>query len=263
MGINSKNVGASNRTPGKHDALDKILGKTVGVHSKEFRRKRLVIIDCTAGNGMPSEYSPKTSPGIIDKHAHWLENQNVRVDVTFFERCAQSHDTLRSRFPHRNTICGDSKDMAKTWDRNSVLFVVNDPNTVNDWSLPASLRFAPQLTTVFSTLGCNVGGLKMLPAEKREVWYEHVQQQLNLLQPWHAAYIASLENDSSQWAYLVNAPLVWKKSTEDAFALAFKNTGFNVCGAWTGSKSSQTDKDAFRSIIDRLLKTKKEMKNVY
>ena len=250
-------VGVSMRTPGKHDALDKISGKTAGVCSTpDFRRRKLFMMDCTAGNGIPSEFSQKTSPGILNKQAEFLEKRNVPFDLRLYERSPVAAASLQERFPGRNVICGDAAKMPKIWDAASILFVVNDPNHVNDWVLPESLAFAPEFTTVFSTLGCNVGGLKQLSKEKRQVWYNHVQSQLSLLQPWHAAYLVRIERDASQWAYLVNSPMVWMEFTEDAFESSFSKYGMTVEGGWTGQRIG--DQSKFNYIRDELFLTKKE-----
>ena len=250
-------VGVSTRTPGKHDALDKISGKTIGAFaSKRFNWRKLFMLDCTAGDGVPSEFSSKTSPGILNNRAEFLEERKLAFDLTFYEQSPVTAASLKERFPSRNVVCGDAVDMPKVWDSNSVVFVVNDPNTVNRWALPKSLASAPKFTTVFSTLGCNVGGLKKISKEARQSWYDHVEAQLSLLQPWHAAYLVRIERDASQWAYLVNSPVVWMEFTEDAFNRAFAKHGMTVDGGWSGAQI--VDQSKFDYIRDELFLTKKE-----
>jgi hypothetical protein len=256
----SAKVGSSHRTPGKHDALSWLFGKTVGVHSVYFPKRTFVAIDCTAGDGVPSGHSLLTSPSILDKGIQFLESKGIHAKLALYEKSAVSSQSLKLHFPNRDIVHGDAKDMPVFWDQTSILFVVNDPNTINDWILPQSLNLAPDLTTVFSTLGCNVGGLKMLSKEKRAVWYEHVQSQLLLLKPWHAAYIIRIENDSSQWAYLVNSPVKWMKNTEEAFRKSFEKYGMKVDGGWIGERVPDSSK--FRNIVDQLFLTKKEFQNV-
>jgi len=250
-------VGKSHRTPGKHSALDRILGMTVGVHSIKFKNKLFSAVDCTAGDGISSEFSTATSPGIIDRHLLWLESKGIRTESVFYEKTPGSIETLKLAIPHRNVIHGDSHNMIPIWRRDSVLFVSNDPNTINDWALPDALRYAPQLTTVFSTLGCNVGGLKRLPQEQRNLWYDHLNAQLALLQSWHDAYLVTLKGDAAQWAYLVNQPDKWRAQTEKAFSQAFKDSGYEVVGAWF-----KTETNAFSHLVHALFKTKKELSNV-
>jgi hypothetical protein len=147
----------------------------------------------------------------------------------------------------------DATTMPRFWQDDSVLFVSNDPNTVADWALPPSLLYAPRLTTVFSTLGCNAGGLKRLDAESRSLWYRQMGAQIRLLQKWHDAYLVMLEGDKSQWAYLVNAPSKWRQDTEKAFCASFKDSPYPLRGAWL-----KDDPDRFSAMVDWLFLTRKE-----
>jgi hypothetical protein len=250
-------VGKSHRTPGKHLAMDKIVGKTVGVHSRFFSDKVFVVVDCTAGDGVSSEFSKSTSPGIFNRHLEFLESKGIETRSAFYEKTPGSVELLRLALPNRNVIHGDSKDMTPIWGPGDVLLVSNDPNTINEWALPDALAAAPQLTTIFSTLGCNVGGLKRLPFEQRQAWYSHVRAQISLLQGWHDAYLVTLKGDAAQWAYLVNAPKKWRDVTEKAFASAFNGSKYEVEGAWF-----KQDRANFLAIVDYLFKTKKELSDV-
>lgn len=249
-------VGVSYRTSGKHDALNRFLGRTCGSMFTKFRNKRFCIVDCTAGNGKSSEFSTETSPGIICKHADWLIEKRIAVDVRFYEKSKNNARHLREtpagKWP---IIAMDAKDMRTTWRKDDVLFVVNDPNTMSDWAMPSAMEDAPALTTVFSTLGCNVGGLKRLPIEERQGWYIHVRAQLGLLQTWHDALIVTLDGDASQWAYMVNAPAKWRDELEAAFQSAFAYSPHELRYAW---KKQQPDD--FAAIIDHLFLTRKENK---
>lgn len=250
-------VGVSDRTPGKHKALNKLLGKVAGTAStpgfkRTFGNRGFHIIDCTAGDGQSSDFSEHTSPGIIEKHATWMEARGINVNVCLFERSEQNCALLKtkSNYPIYNM---DAADMPKVWRQTDVLFVVNDPNTVADWRMPEALRSAPELTTVFSTLGCNVGGLKRLPRSERETWFHHMEAQVGLLQRWHDAILVTLDRDAAQWAYLVNAPKKWRKHVTDMFESAFKGSKYPLKHAWLKS-----DPDNFAALRDYLFLTERE-----
>lgn len=252
------NVGVSYRTSGKHDALNRYLGRTAGSMYTVFRNKRLFIIDCTAGNGQSTKFSVDTSPGIACKHADWLKRKGVNVQVVFFEKSAANAAKLKET-PAGNwpiNVC-DASEMPPFWTNDDVLFVMNDPNTMSDWALPKAMMNAPDLTTVFSTLGCNVGGLKRLPYDDRRVWYDHTQSQIALLRNWHDALIVTLDGDSSQWAYMVNAPAKWRDEVEAAFNKAFEYSPHALRYAWY-----KQDRQGFDSIKNHLFLTKKENTSV-
>lgn len=253
-------VGVSYRTPGKHAALNAFLGKCAGVASTpKFRQMAnggtFHVIDCTAGDGQSSDFSKATSPGIVCRHLEFLRSRSLPCKAEFYERSQSSAALLKKAVKDWPVINDDAENLLPTWAANDVLFVVNDPNTINDWKLPAALRTAPKLTTVFSTLGCNVGGLKRLKQEDRMHWYRHVEDQLQLLQTWHDALIVTLDGDKSQWAYLVNAPAKdgWPQDLEVAFSKAFADTGHDLRMAWF-----KTQKPAFKDILDDLFMTRKE-----
>jgi hypothetical protein len=249
-------VGKSNRTPGKHEALDKYLGKTAGVISKRYRDKRIFFIDCTAGDGNADDFDRQTSPGIMIRHAEWLRNQGIPVQVMLFERSLQNAAMLEERVAGRADIFAKSSAQMDPiqWRQNEdLVFISNDPNTIADWALPPALLSAPSLTTVFSTLGCNVGGLKRLPRDQRRVWHDHIRDQVGLLQGWHDAMLCRLINDASQWAYLVNSPTKWRKELEQAFRSSFDRVGYETRTDWL-----KTGRAGFDDSIDQLFLTKDE-----
>lgn len=248
-------VGTSSRTPGKHSALDKYLGKTAGVISRTFRKNRVTFIDCTAGDGQAHDFDYHTSPGILIRHAEWLRKQGVSVDVLLYERAPRNAAMLRERVAGRAEVFSESSASmgAMGWGRNDIVFVSNDPNTIADWALPPALRYAPKLTTVFSTLGCNVGGLKRLPKDDRQVWFSHIEDQGKLLRSWHDMMLCRLVGDASQWAYLINAPDKWRDQVAEAFSSSFSKIGYETDNCWY--KNNRT---AFDDAVDRLFLTKAE-----
>ena len=255
--MKASQVGVSDRTPGKHKALNKLLGKVAGTAStpgfrRTFGRRPFHIIDCTAGDGQASDFSEHTSPGIIDRHSKWMESNGMDVSVYLFERSKQNCALLKTKTSHP-IYNMDAADMGKVWKDEDILFVVNDPNTVADWRMPEALKHATKLTTVFSTLGCNVGGLKRLPRSDRDVWFDQMEGQIKLLQHWHDAILVTLDRDSSQWAYLVNAPKEWRKDVTSMFESAFKGSKYPVKHAWL-----KDDPKGFAALRDYLFLTEKE-----
>jgi hypothetical protein len=249
------NVGKSNRTPGKHSALDRYLGKTAGVISAAFKNSRVFFIDCTAGDGQAEEFDRHTSPGIMIRHAEWLRGRGFSVDVLLYERAPKNASKLREMVGDRAKVFAESSENMQSidWRKDDIVFVSNDPNTINDWALPKALANAPSLTTVFSTLGCNVGGLKRLPKDQRDIWYQHINVQMLLLKGWHDAMLCRLVGDASQWAYLVNSPAKWREEVEKAFFNSFDKAGY-----WTAMTWAKKDQEAFDNEIDRLFLTKQE-----
>lgn len=248
-------VGKSNRTPGKHKALYEYLGKTAGVISKRFRSSRIFFVDCTAGDGNADDFDRQTSPGIMIRHAEWLRKQGIPVQVVLFERSLQNAARLQERVGDRAEVhAKSSAEMDPIqWRPDDVVFVSNDPNTIADWALPPALLNAPRLTTIFSTLGCNVGGLKRLPLDQRQTWHQHIRDQVGLLQKWHDAMLCRLVGDASQWAYLVNSPMKWDKKLEQTFRSSFDHVGYETRIDWF-----KTGRAGFDDSIDQLFLTKEE-----
>lgn len=248
-------VGRSNRSPGKHATINAFIGKQFGVSSKLYLHRVHYLIDCTAGDGKADDFERQTSPGILMRHARWYRSMGGMVHVHLYERSLANAASLQERCTDDmvQVHAMNAYDMPQLWNRASdMVFVVNDPNTMRDWALPPVLKHAPSMTLIFSTLGCNVGGLKRIPIDERLVWYNNIADQLQMLQHWHDAYLAVLENDSAQWAYLVNAPKDWRADMKDMFAKAFRGS-YGVVGAWY-----KAEYEDFYKLVDELFLTKKE-----
>lgn len=256
-------VGVSDRTPGKHTALNAVIGKINGsAVNLKVRPSTHTILDLTAGDGQPNTHSGTSSPQIVLKHMKWPGlpgRPAVPITAYFCERSPAAVDKLScllANEPNAHIHAGDAKDIQLPSFAGGILTVINDPNSIRDWALPPTLKDrAPKLTTIFSTLGCNVGGLKRLPLEERTGWYDCVKDQVSFLQDWHDAYLVTLEGDAAQWAYLVNWPEVWAPYLEEAFFAAFKkHTKYTVDGAWLKAGPQK-----FIGKLDELFLTKKEL----
>jgi hypothetical protein len=235
-------VGKSGVTPCKHDLLNKLLGREVGtLKANKLGVLDYLIVDLTAGDGVA--YTGKTfrkgcSPGIILHHAEYLATKTcVQANVLLLEKQEATYlelvANIKSQQPDfkgyvsLDVFCRDSK----TWDfyqnLTDAAFLYNDPNHIEDWCLtPAMLATAPKFTTSLSTLGCNVGGMKRLDLDKRELWFNRINMVTgSIVQPWHDACLLSV-GGADQWAYLVTAPTKWRDQiTSDCLSAASKMEG--------------------------------------
>lgn len=119
------------------------------------------------------------------------------------------------------------------WGPTDCVLVHNDPNVISDYALTEDLvSRLPQMSTVISTLGCNVAGLKRLGLEERRGWVDLVNVQIGLLQPWQDMMLASLPRDDAQWMYAVNTPTRWRGEVEKQMRQAFKDWKVPLDIAW-------------------------------
>lgn len=235
-------VGKSGVTPCKHDLLNKLLGREVGsLTANKLGIHDYMIIDLTAGDGVPyvgKEFKQGCSPGIILHHAKYAASKTSACPyVLLLEKQETTHFDLISNLGQQsdivsdlsiNVLCADSKFYGFLELRNAdAAFIYNDPNHIEDWCLtPHILASAPKFTTSLSTLGCNVGGMKRLDLDKRELWFDRINMVTSsIVQPWHDACLLSV-GGADQWAYLVTAPTKWRDQiTSDCLAAASKMEG--------------------------------------
>jgi len=235
-------VGKSGVTPCKHDLLNKLLGREVGtLKANKLGLGIYMIVDLTAGDGVP--YAGKTfrkgcSPGIILHHAEYITNQTyVDASVLLLEKqqatCLELAENIQKQVDLQchdvllHVLCRDSKSWSFRENPADAAFLYNDPNHIEDWCLTAEmLATAPKFTTSLSTLGCNVGGMKRLDLDKRELWFDRINMVTSsIVQPWHDACLLSV-GGADQWAYLVTAPTKWRDQiTSDCLAAASKMEG--------------------------------------
>jgi hypothetical protein len=210
-------VGQSWRTPGKHDLLKKITGREVGV-TRNFGVP-YVMIDLCAGDGRNTDSSGTCSPRILTGHRDLELNRYGRrnVRVVLIEKSDATYAELQSAYPDELTIHGDARRLPEilpdgVMNESDYAFLQNDPNNINDWALSnAVMSTMPRFTTTYSTLGCNVGGLKRLPIEERQPWRDRLDGLLHNMPSWHDALLIALNGDSAQWAYLITGPSKWRE----------------------------------------------------
>ena len=234
-------VGKSGVTPCKHDLLNKLLGREVGtLKANKLGIGDYLIVDLTAGDGVPytgKEFRKGCSPGIILHHAGYLATQTyVQANVLLLEKQEATFLELVANIKSQpdlncdvllNVFCRDSKSWGFSESLTDAAFLYNDPNHIEDWCLtPKMLASAPKFTTSLSTLGCNVGGMKRLDLDKRELWFDRINMVTSsIVQSWHDACLLSV-GGADQWAYLVTAPTKWRDQiTSDCLAAASKMEG--------------------------------------
>jgi hypothetical protein len=215
-----KRVGRStSHTPLKHKFLNAELGRIVGVLQKRipavFAVEPIIIVDYCAGDGEESVESPDSSPAIIVKHSHF---KDLKSEVYLCEKSPHTFKLLQDNYGSLATCLNiDSSEFnltEKLTVPNQAVFLFADPNNVEQ--LPVNDNFINALTpttTMLLTLGCNVGGLKRLTEEGRRKWFDKVIPILKLSPKWHDVQLIVLNNDNSQWAYLLTTPTKWQHET--------------------------------------------------
>lgn len=263
-------VGISKRTLGKHVLLNKILGREVGVithNCPPFINKHYFIIDLCAGDGSPTYESGLSSPAIIQNHVNYLLKHNVPVKTILIEKNANTFDKLKQHNFDALCLNCSAQDVdflpLRMIHRKSAAFIHADPNHVEDWPISKKLlRDAPEFTTLLVTLGCNVGGLKRLPFERRQAWYKRMDELLGWLPRRHDAMLIVLRGDAAQWAYMIVGPKTWfnppggRKGYKDDVRAAFNKK------TWPGGVDMvqfKIDKKLFFETRDRLFMTTKEL----
>jgi hypothetical protein len=267
-------VGTSSRTPYKHWLYNSHLGKLVATTAtgKTPCKRSVVVFDLCAGDGQdiiaskdPREWR-KSSPTITRNHmtsplpCGYLE----RREAFLYERERATFDRLKSRFgdaPQLNLFNMDSREASLrdhiAHDRECV-FVYADPNHA------ASIPLTPEIISEFTpytlcmmTLGCNVGGLKRVPLDERELWFEKVEAILARLHRGHDAHLIWLKEDASQWAYLITLPLKWSEDKlREAVAASTRWWPPGV-----GALSYRNSRELIDEQLNKLFLTKEEMTN--
>lgn len=275
---------SSSRTPYKHWVLNSHLGKICGALSTgrvPAVAKPLLCIDLCAGDGSRSaEY--ECSPYIIMKHCEWLQRSGsgctaksvfIEKDESTFEVLIGNKDRFhedggfRSRWITQKNSPGvlhdnsfhnmDARELViEPSCRNQAIFINCDPNSIADLPFAKSLGDSlTPMTTMTLTLGCNTGGLKRMPRDRREEWFDYLSVLIDMMPTWHDALLVEVVNDASQWAYLTRLPEKWSRDVAAACKRYgdkhFTPHGVNVA-------SYRDDQNTFQEICNRLFLTKKE-----
>ncbi len=261
-------VGRSSRTPVKHEILHSMLGKVCGVLSADSDKvpckatwaNPLVCVDLCGGDGLRSD-DHDCSPMIMFDHCSKLAEKGKRSKLKVIEKMDNTFEQLTINCGHLSkeivTLTrGDARDYRlPQLGHNQPAFVHCDPNSVDQ--IPLTKPFVQgfnRFTTYLVTLGCNVGGQKMLPFSKRELWFEYVTLLTDVLPSHHDDILFWLNSDSAQWAYLLSIPKVW---SDDFAAKMIKKTA----EMWThglSAASYRRERKRFDNELKRLFLTKEE-----
>ena len=267
-------VGKSDRTYGKHVLLNKVLGREAGVlpilaNERNWIDYPWCIVDLCAGDGVDTRQSGSCSPAIIGKHARAINSKREDgARVLFVERGDAQYQSLANSlyvkgfkvFHGSNTNDFVSQFINSNTSSNSPVFLHNDPNHIEDWQLsPELVRYFAnhrKLLTTFSTLGCNVGGLKRLSADVRRQWFKRVDDLCCIIPAWHDALLITLNGDNSQWAYLITGPMKWMNEGK------YQSDAQSAFTKWSRGVSMarlKTQRDEWRSLITHLFMTHAEL----
>lgn len=257
-------VGRSSRTPYKHWLLNAIVGKCAGVYSQGVPNNLpFTCVDLCAGDGLETS-EHQASPRIMNRHCCWLNQRHgkktrlvlIEKDLHTYTELAKNASVDRC-FGLECTL-GDARDFTlEGAAAEQPVFVHCDPNNVHQ--TPVTKEFVDSwtvFTTYLATLGCNAGGIKMLPLEQREKWYEHVALLVGGMARHHDAILFWLKKDDSQWAYLLSLPKKWKAFSDDAV-----RAGNKMWPKGVGAISYRDSRSDFMKQLDCLFLTSKERGN--
>lgn len=278
------NVGRSWRTPIKHDYLWSIVGQEAGAIA-HLGAWSGAWYDLTAGDAalIPGEmWHRSCSPGILAYHASQCQ---IPIRVRLHEIQAATYDRLIGNLGAYLPTLGYGATGPDTWnhpgngstvtahnlsgskadvadiDRNTAVFVVNDPNAIIDWAMrptfAAEIAARTGLSRCLSTMGCNPAGLKRLTIDERIHWFATVREQQQAMPRYRDLSLAALDRDEAQWAYLVATSDKWRAKTDQAARKSAKGCNRSVSIAWW-----RQEPDRFDDVLLRLFLQKSELKQI-
>ena len=278
------NVGRSWRTPIKHDYLWSVVGQEAGAVA-HLGALRGAWYDLTAGDAalIPGEmWHRACSPGILAYHASQCR---IPVDIRLHEIQAATYDRLISNLGTYLPALGYGPTSASVWthpangstvtahnlsgseadvtdiDRDTAVFVVNDPNAITEWAMrstfAAEIAAKTWLSRCLSTMGCNPGGIKRGPIADRVNWFATVREQQQAMPEYRDLSLAALDRDEAQWAYLVATSKEWRAKTDQAAKKSAKHCNRSVSIAWW-----RQDHDQFDALLLRLFLQKSELDQI-
>lgn len=278
------NVGRSWRTPIKHDYLWSIAGQEAGAIA-HLGAQRGTWYDLTAGDAalIPGEmWHRSCSPGILAYHASQCL---IPVHVRLHEIQAATYDRLLGNLGTYLPAFGYGATSPSTWthpgngstvtahnlsgaeadvtdvDRDTAVFVVNDPNAITEWAMrptfTAEIAARTWLSRCLSTMGCNPAGIKRLVIDERINWFAAVREQQQSMPDYRDLSLAALDQDEAQWAYLVATSDKWRTKTDQAARKSAKSCKRSVSIAWW-----RQDRDQFDDLLLRLFLQKSELKQI-
>jgi len=250
------------RTPYKHFLLNALLGKVNGSLStgKSYAVPPLFCVDLCAGDGVCND-DHNSSPAIFQKHCGHPFGRKNNASLTLIEKQPKNYDMLLQNVDLDNywttVILGDAREYSlPKFEDNRAVFIHCDPNNVNQTPLTHDfVRSWTKCTTYLVTLGCNAEGIKRLPIEHREKWYEYVNLLIGHLPDHHDLLLFRLVRDSAQWAYACNLPRVWA----DEWLEIGVRAGDKIWHNGVDGTSYRNDQVGFEQRLHHLFLTKSEV----
>ena len=259
-------VGKSSRTPVKHTIYRTLLGSMIGALStgKTPCAKVFLVVDLCAGDGADTQGELSSSPSITRHHLEFklpLGREVARTAI-FYEKDIATFSRLRERHgdcPQITLVNQDSREF--TLDpvyakNNASVLIYADPNNVDQLPINKKLMDGLTPTTLFMiTMGCNAGGLKRLTYEHREKWFDMAKMIIDSVKPWQDLCLFSLNNDKSQWAYILIIPNKW---SEDLIKKLKVKSGKIWKNGATATSLRRDGKSNLENKFDELFLTQKE-----
>jgi hypothetical protein len=242
--------------------MDTIFGREIAVAMSLAHINRMAWYDLTAGDGVIADgpdWCRNCSPGLMAFHALHV-NRALRpkpIDVYLYENRPSTFDELtRSLDRHLpglgyrrdgddwvcgavriHVVAGSGEDAClDAVDRATAVLVSNDPNAITTWAMRPTFAMEMRERTshfqTINTMGCNVGGLKRLDRETRDSWFDLIAHHHDRIPRNHDLVLVRIDDDDSQWAYLLCCPRKWQKQTERNIRKAFDSVGATVDHAW-------------------------------
>ena len=282
------------RTPSKHDGMSKQLGREAGVASRMGLTPVFLDLCAGDGAVKENEdWKRHCSPGICAWHIGYKPRSPWRTvpQAVLTEKQPRTYERLIASltrelplltYPRRgqpwqqaadNTwVCsdtgavltavqGDSAEQDVSWVLpGHCVYVLQDPNAISHWPMRYGfIREIRQQTAwclSMSTLGCNPNGHKAWnDLDARRGWFRNVEDVRNALVPTHDLYLAKIVRDSAQWAYLFEAPNVWRSHIEQDVDKAFTSNGLSIEAGW-----HKLDPGGFEQRLKELFLTSSERK---
>ena len=259
-------VGKSSRTPVKHAMYNTVLGSMVGALStgKTPCAKVLLVVDLCAGDGADTQGELSSSPSITRHHLEFKlpPDKQVARTAIFYEKDIATFSRLRERHgdcPQITLINQDSREFSLDpvyAKNNASVLIYADPNNVDQLPLTKKLMDSLTPTTLFMiTMGCNAGGLKRLTYEHRAKWFDMAMMIIDWVKPWQDLCLFSLNNDKSQWAYILIIPNKW---SEDFTKKMKVKAGKIWKSGMTATSFRRDGKSNLENKLDELFLTQKE-----
>lgn len=278
------NVGRSWRTPIKHDYTWSIVGQEAGAVA-HLGAQTSAWYDLTAGDAalIPGKmWHRSCSPGILAFHATQCQ---VPVRVRLHEIQPATYDRLidnlgiylpalgygavgPSIWTHSgngstvtaHNLSGSDADVSDI-DRDTAVFVLNDPNAITEWAMrptfTAEIAARTWLSRCLSTMGCNPGGIMRGPIAGRIKWFATVREQQQAMPEYRDLSLAALDRDEAKWAYLVSTSKEWRAKTDRAAQKSAKDCNRSVSIAWW-----RQDPHRFDDLLLRLFLQKSELEQI-